>query len=97
MVPNLIIYYPFNYLSEHVANGIILFTLCIDFAQQEDEQGFEYIGGSIANGFYGFIGSSFRKSKFLLRAMEHFATRVNVGLIMILYILSNQKQIEKSK
>ena len=57
--------------------------------QQVDEQGFEYIGGSIANGFYGFIGSSFRKSKFLLRAMEHFATRVNVGLIMILYILSN--------
>ena len=46
------------------------------FLQQKDEQGFEYIGGSIANGFYGFIGSSFRKSKFLFRAMEHFAARV---------------------
>ena len=65
------------------------FTLYIVFLQQKDEQGFEYIGGSIANGFYGFIGSSFRKSKFLFRAMEHFAARVNVGLIMILYILSS--------
>ena len=73
------------------------FTLYIVFLQQKDEQGFEYIGGSIANGFYGFIGSSFRKSKFLFRAMEHFAARVCWIDYDFVHIVFSNKSTSKNK
>ena len=49
----------------------------ISYLQQIDDNGYEYIGKSIANGFFGFVGKSFKKSEFLYRTMELFAAQVN--------------------
>ena len=48
--------------------------------QQVDDNGYEYIGKSIANGFFGFVGKSHIKSPFLYRAMELFAEQVRTEL-----------------
>ena len=49
-----------------------------NFLQDEADEDFRNIVSSVANGFYGFIGSPFRRSKFLFRAMEHFAAHVRL-------------------
>ena len=44
--------------------------------QQKDENGNAYIGKTVANGFFGFIGESYQKSPFLNRTMEYFVQKV---------------------
>ena len=44
--------------------------------QQKDENGNAYIGKTVANGFFGFIGASYQKSPFLYRTMEYFVQKV---------------------